>query len=130
MASKLGFPGIVIVFAGLILLSACSQLQAMAPPTVSPLAVQGKSTFEANCRRCHETTGDIVVVGPSLNGVATRAKTRIAGLDAAGYIRNSIEQPGAYVVDGFADGLMPRDFKEQLTPEQIDGLVAFLLTLE
>lgn len=120
----------LLALAVLVLLSACSDLSAMGPPTLSPQAVQGKATFESYCRRCHETSGEVVVVGPSLAGVATRASTRLAGLDAAGYIRNSIESPGAYVVEGFADGLMPTDFQEQLTPEQIDGLVAFLLTLE
>jgi hypothetical protein len=72
----------------------------------------------------------VVVVGPSLAGVATRAKTRKPELDAAAYLHNSIEEPGAYVVEGFADGLMPIDFAEQLTPEEIDALVAYLLTLQ
>lgn len=121
---------LVIACLGMIVLAACSDLSAMAPPTLSPQAVEGKATFESYCRRCHETSGEVVVVGPSLAGVATRAETRIAGLDAAAYLHNSIEEPGAYIVEGFADGLMPRDFKEQLTPEQIEGLVAFLLTLQ
>jgi hypothetical protein len=71
-----------------------------------------------------------VIVGPSLAGVAVRAATRIKGLDAEAYIRNSIEVPNAYVVEGFPASIMPGDLKEQLPPEDIDAVVAFLLTLK
>ena len=55
--------------------------------------------------------------------------------DAAGYIRESILDPGAYVVPGAnyrqPDGrsVMPGDFGRTLSPSAVDDLVAFLLTL-
>jgi len=70
-----------------------------------------------------------VVVGPSLAGIATRGGSRIEGLDAAAYIRASIMTPDAYVVEGFPEGIMPADFKEHLSPEDLEAVVAFLLTL-
>jgi len=82
------------------------------------------------CHICHSLQPDVVIVGPSLAGIATRAAGRIPGMSAEEYIRQSILQPNAYVVPGFPSGVMPPDFSEILTPEQIDDLVAFLLTLK
>lgn len=63
-------------------------------------------------------------VGPDLTAVAERAGTRVSGLDARAYIRQSLREPGAYRVAGFS-ALMP-DLR--LTDEQIDSLTAFLLS--
>ncbi len=64
-----------------------------------------------------------------MQGVAIGAATRVSGKSAEEYIRESILDAGAFVVDGFPDGLMPRTFADTLTLDQIDDLVAFLLTL-
>ena len=55
--------------------------------------------------------------------------------DAAGYIRESIVTPSAYVVPGpmySANGtsFMPNTYHEALNDEQVDQLVAFLGTLK
>ncbi len=63
-------------------------------------------------------------VGPDLTAVADRAGTRVAGLDARAYIRQSLREPGAYRVAGYS-ALMP---DLALTDEQIDSLTAFLLS--
>lgn len=121
---------LLIVLLCLFVLSACNDLAALAPPTISPQAAQGRSLFESYCSRCHETSAEIVVTGPSLAGVASRAGRRISGMDAAAYLRSSIDEPDAYTVEGFPEGIMPLDFKEQLSAEEMDALVAYLLTLE
>ena len=113
----------------LILMTACSSLSPPPTPTPSPQVARGRSLFATNCARCHSTGSDIVV-GPSLAGLASRAASRIPGLDAPAYIRDSITNPTAYIVDGFPDNLMPLDFAQQLPPEDLDAVVAFLLTLE
>ncbi len=51
-------------------------------------------------------------------------------MDAPAYIRDSIINSTAYTVEGFPEGLMPTDFEDQLTAEDLDAVVAFLLTLE
>ncbi len=96
----------------------------------------GKSLFfettlghNSGCRVCHSLVPGKVVVGPSLDGVATRAASRVPGMSAEDYLRQSIVDPGAYVVDGFPDAML-RNFDELLTDQEIDDLVAFLLTLE
>lgn len=99
------------------------------------------ATVPPGCSACHSTAAGVNLVGPSLAGVAARAQRTIASgdyhgtaRDAAGYIRESIVTPGAYVVTGanFAPGgqsLMPANFGQTLTPQQLDQLVAYLLTL-
>ncbi|MCP3995963.1 MAG: hydrogenase iron-sulfur subunit, partial [bacterium] len=82
------------------------------------------------CRLCHSLDPGTVFVGPSFDGIATRAETRVPGLTAAEYLRQSIVEPEAYVVEGFPKGQMFSNYGEVLTPEEIDNLVAFLLTLE
>jgi cytochrome c len=83
------------------------------------------------CSTCHNVDpGSGTLVGPSLSGVATRAETRVAGLSAAQYLRTSIVAPNSYVVEGFVPGLMTQTFEAALTPEQIEDLVAYLLTLK
>ena len=91
-----------------------------------------ENTFGVNtgCRLCHSLEPGVVLVGPSLAGVATRAEARVPGLTAAEYLRQSIVDPNAYVVDGFPKGQMFQNFARVLTAEQIDSLVAFLLTLK
>jgi cytochrome c2 len=82
------------------------------------------------CNSCHEYQRGVSQTGPSLKGVGTRAETRIEGVSAAEYIRQSIINPNAYVVKGFSANVMPATFARLLTPTQIDDLVAFLLTLK
>jgi mono/diheme cytochrome c family protein len=111
-------------------LAACSSLTLPPTPTLTPLESQGRGVFDTYCSRCHGTNSDTVVVGPSLRGIATRAGTRVAGLDAEAYIRDSILNPAAYTVDGFPAETMPRVFKDELAPEELDAVIAFLLTLK
>ena len=55
--------------------------------------------------------------------------------DAATYIRESILDPNAYVLQGptYSAGgrsLMPSDYAQTLKSEQVDQIVAYLLTLK
>jgi nitric oxide reductase subunit C len=94
------------------------------------------------CTSCHDITHPFPggVVCPNLGNIASEA-ARIVNLpdyhgqakDAAGYIRESIVNPNAYIVPGenyhSSDGqsVMPKNFAQILTPQQIDDLVAFLM---
>lgn len=80
------------------------------------------------CRACHEVEAEAVRIGPSLHGIADRAAERVPGLGAREYLVQSIVDPDAYVVEGFSSELMPEAYGEQLSPEDIDALVAYLLT--
>jgi hypothetical protein len=81
------------------------------------------------CITCHSMDPDTTLVGPSIAGIATRAGSRVAGLSGADYLRQSILNPSAFVVDGFDDGKMPTDLGEVLSLEEVEALVSYLLTL-
>ena len=115
----------------LALLAACSSLGegAGGEPTLTAQQTQGKRLFDQYCETCHARSTDAVVMGPSLAGIEETAAERVDGMSARAYIRQSITDPSAYVVDGF-DELMPTTLQETLSEEELDALVAYLLTLE
>lgn len=90
---------------------------------------EGKRLFSRHCASCHATEPETVIVGPSLAGIAGRAETRVDGLAAREYIELSIVRPDAYLVEGF-DDVMPANLGKRLTGEELDALVAYLLTVE
>ena len=79
------------------------------------------------CSTCHSIDG-ASGLGPSLQGISTTAETRVPGLSAGEYITQSILDPNAFVVDGFPAGLMPQNYGETLTTQDIADVVAFLLS--
>jgi mono/diheme cytochrome c family protein len=120
-----------LVLTALLLLAACgdAQLEADPTPTLDPIAALGQDVFKQECAICHTTTPDHVLRGPSLYGIATRAATRLPNTDARSYIYSSILNPGDYLADGFGD-IMLNDFGKKLTGEELDAVVAYLLTLQ
>jgi mono/diheme cytochrome c family protein len=98
-------------------------------PALDALAESGKQVFVTHCGACHSTSAGTVIVGPSLAGIATHGADRVDGLDARTYVYSSIMQPADYLVDGYED-LMPKDLAKELTGEELDAVVAYLLTLE
>jgi mono/diheme cytochrome c family protein len=114
---------IVVVF----LLSGCAS-DSSAAIQLSEEEMAGERLFVQNCASCHSTTGDAVIVGPSLAGIATRAESKVAGQDGRSYIETSILEPSAFINEGFSD-LMPKTFGKTLTGEELDALLAYLLQL-
>jgi cytochrome c5 len=93
------------------------------PTEESSPGASGEVLFANACAKCHgETDG----VGPALPGMGRRAATRIVGLTARDYLRQSIVNPSIYVVEGFKD-LMPKTFGIVFSAAEIDGLVEYLL---
>jgi hypothetical protein len=66
--------------------------------------------------------------GPPFAGLADRAGSRVDGLSAESYIRNSIVNPSDFIAEGYLD-VMQSNFGEVLTSDDINNLVAFLMTL-
>jgi mono/diheme cytochrome c family protein len=97
---------------------------APAAPKGDPAA--GKQLFAANgCASCHtfKPAGATGKVGPDLDNLAADAQKANRGpLDQ--YVAESVEDPGAYVVPGFPNGVMPSFAK--LGDAKIADLVAFL----
>ncbi|NJN45091.1 MAG: cytochrome c [Anaerolineae bacterium] len=58
------------------LLTACSgQPDAIPTPTLSPIEAKGKEVFNTHCAVCHATSPDVIIVGPSLAGIASARET-------------------------------------------------------
>ncbi len=81
---------------------------------------------EQGCANCHSVDSDAAMAGPSLRNIGTVAEERTEQT-AAEYLRESITHPDAYVVEGYQSGIMPA--YDGLSNEQLDNLVAYLLTL-
>jgi len=63
-------------------------------------------------------------IGPDLTLLPDRADTRVVGLDARAYARQSLREPSAYRVSGYS-ARMP---DLGLSDEDIEALTAFLLS--
>lgn len=113
-----------------IILSACSTIAPASPtPTPDPFIVLGQNVFNARCATCHALVPDTIIIGPSLAHIATDAETRVAGQTAEEYIQLSVLRPGDYVVPGF-NNVMITNLSKELTSEELNALVAFLMTLK
>ncbi len=125
------FEGPATLQAGeVLLLDYRDQVVVIAADAGRQIFTSGAQGVRSGCAVCHSLEPGVELVGPSLAGVATRAGESVPGLDAAAYLRQSIVDPDAYVVPGFPAGQMLPDFASVLEDDEIEYLVAFLLTLE
>lgn len=84
------------------------------------------------CVACHSIDGN-VIVGPSWLGIAGSQEQLTDGSTVtitADYLIESIKSPNAKIVEGFPEGVMPQNYADILSPEQIDQIVAYILSLE
>ena len=74
----------------------------------------------AGCTGCHTLAdaGSTATTGPDLDG-ALKGKPE-------SFIRESIIDPNAEVEEGFPPNVMPQTYEDQLSPEELDALVAYL----
>ena len=100
------------------------------PPAAEGDPAAGQAVFLAQgCGACHTVRGvpgAAGAVGPELTQVATNATSRIAGTSAEAYIRQSVEDPSAFLVEGFGP-LMPT-LRGAMSDEEFEDLIAFLLS--
>ena len=93
----------------------------------------------AGCITCHSLEAGKVLVGPTMAGIGTRAANTVPGQTAEEYLRESIVDTNAFLAKGCnasnleaqcAAGIMPQDWPQKLSAQEIDDLVAYLLTLK
>ena len=79
---------------------------------------------QSTCLSCHILAGEGVQLGPVLDG--------IGAIRDADYIRNSILDPNSEADPEFEAflGVMPSNFGDMLTPEQLDVIVDYLAGLQ
>ena len=116
---------VVVILLAAMILAACGGGGGSAS---DPKVEAGKELFaqsvigtQAGCSTCHSLDGS-VIVGPSLKGIGSK-------VDEA-YLRESILDPNADVIEGFPADTMLNVYGTELSGEQVDQLVAYLLTLK
>ncbi len=87
------------------------------------------SASAPGCVTCHSIEPDVVLVGPSHAGLAGRAGTYVEGVSAEDYLRESITDPNAHIVDGFTPDVMYQNYSTELQARDVNDLVAYMLTL-
>ena len=99
---------------------------------------QGKQIFNQKhigknrvigCVACHSTKPGQVIVGPSLAGLKYRAPYLVEGESAEEYIKNSIINPDAFIVNGFLPATMYSHYARELSSDEINALVGYLSQL-
>ncbi len=100
------------------------------PKAGEQIYYENTAGVNAGCRICHSLVKGESIIGPSFYGIADRAGERIPGMEAEEYLRQSIMEPNAFIVPGYPEGQMIQNFGDILTDEQINDLIAFLMTLE
>lgn len=126
---------LVIFIAFALMTSGC----AASPPMSAPIAgdvergaqlfAQGRDEVSP-CLTCHRVVSGQVgfSIGPNLARIGERAGTQVEGLTAEEYVRQSILEPERYIVPGYRDIMYP-DYSAHLTQQNIQDLIAYLLTL-
>ncbi|HEY9839320.1 MAG TPA: c-type cytochrome [Candidatus Obscuribacterales bacterium] len=94
-------------------------------------AEAGATVFKTKtCVTCHtvsklpEAKGTI---GPKLDGLSKTAATRKPGMSAEAYIKESVENPTAFVAPGFQPAMPP--LRTSMNDQEFKDLVAFLGSL-
>lgn len=103
--------------------------QAADPEKGEALFQQPLLAGAAGCTACHSLAPDVVLVGPSLHGIATTAETRIPNVRPDNYLYLAITNPDQHIVDGYSPSIMPNVYATELTQEDINNLVSYLMSL-
>lgn len=93
-------------------------------PELAAVGEEIVKSADAGCLACHGL-GRPGLRAPNLAGIGAAAASREPGKSAEEYIRESIEHPCAYVVEGY-DCIMPTTLLQTLGPAKVTAVVAFL----
>jgi mono/diheme cytochrome c family protein len=90
-------------------------------PGLEPPKLPPDQLFTERCGSCHTlaAAGTAGTQGPDLDEVLPGQSAR--------QIEQSIVDPNAQITQGFQPNIMPQDFGQSLTPEQLRGLINYLL---
>ena len=149
MASRIIVTLVALVVGTVVLLAACQNPGPTVVMQVDPLQPLGEivpitggenghgaaapegvpAAFVTTCGICHTVAdaGTTGTIGPELSNIGTVAATR-TGLSAEEYIRQSIEEPTAFIAPEYTP-LMTAGLKDVLG-DDFEDVVAYLLSLQ
>ncbi|MCL4297903.1 MAG: c-type cytochrome [Anaerolineae bacterium] len=82
---------------------------------------RGKNLFTGmGCVGCHAIDGQGGTVGPELTNVISKGED---------YVHQSIVQPNAVIAEGFQPNLMPQNFSQRMSEENISDIIAYLASV-
>ena len=97
------------------------------------LVAQGQALVQSNgCLACHSTDGS-TLVGPSWKGLYGHQMPLTDGTTVTAddeYLRESIVDPNAKIVEGFLPNLMPQTFGDTLSDQDIEAITAYIKSLQ
>lgn len=107
----------------LLILVACGAAEAHEEPLD-----QGERLFRTWCSGCHmlAPSEGAPQLAPSLAEMAAAARANSRGLSPADYLREGTLNPNATIAPGYSAGLMPTNYAESLSAEEIEALLAFM----
>jgi mono/diheme cytochrome c family protein len=104
--------------------------------------------FAYTCSSCHATDERFATIGPNFEGLLATIERRLASMTPAeimlftgveadaplqeqirGYLFTSVVSPDVFVQQGFHDDVMPSNWAEDLSRQQILDVIAYLMTL-
>lgn len=117
----------LLIFSSLLL--SCSE--GLPPQRLPGDPNEGRAVFESfGCRGCHKVNGQGGSAGPDLSDMGRLAGTLRPGMNGEAFLREAILRPDALVEEGYQTGVMPQDYGQKLSGQELDDLVAYLLTLK
>jgi len=100
-------------------------------PVATPVSNGATLAQEQGCLGCHSTDGR-ELIGPTWKGLFGKEEklddgTTVTVDDA--YLRESILDPNAKIVATFVDNLMPSNFQDRLSDQQIEAIIEYIKTV-
>ena len=129
---------VVIALGAALFLFTGESLGAGSSDTTEPIAfdpaaaARGQITAESTgCLQCHTVNG-ATSTAPTWKGLSGSNRPLASGESVTAdeaYLRNAIIDPASQVVKGY-DAIMPADYGDALTDEELEALVAYINSLD
>lgn len=87
----------------------------------APLKTADEVIAKYTCGACHNFAGDAAGLGPNLSKIGAKGKE---------YLRQAVLDPDAVIAKGFAGGMMPKTYGEQLKAQELELLINYMAGLK
>jgi cytochrome c2 len=81
------------------------------------------------CSNCHYIDSEEMLVGPGQLNLLYRAADRVEDQGPYTYMYNSIVHPNDYIVEGYPEMVMPQNYEELLSEQDLYDIVAYMASL-